>query len=516
MKKQLLFNLGSNLVVMAINMILSFWLVPFVISRLGSAAYGFIPLIQNIINYMYVITFTLNSMVGRFFTYAEKRGDLKTAESYINTACYTAIAISLVLIPVIGTMAVYINRLIIVPEGLVSDVRLTLVIQGLAFLLNSLAACMSTAAYCRNRLEVSNVVNTSSSLFRALTVILMFQLLSPKIWYVSIGSLVSVLINVVLGYISFRMLIPDVHFSIKLFSIKKCWELLSSGLWNSINWLGATLLVQIDLLVSNWLLGPLIAGQYAAVLQIPNLLRTVATSISSAFSPTTVSLYAQDNLIGLVNYTNRVIKFTGLIIGWPVTIICSLGSCLLTVWLGSDFRHYRSLLLLLTVHLTANLAVSQFNVLQQALNRIKTPALVSILLGLVNVGLAILLSEVLEMGYYGIALANGIILTVRNLVFAPLYNAYITKQSPFVYYKSLLVPVSATAVVGGAGAIISTALHLESIVHLLIASCAISVAYLLFCFILLDKRERHEGVKLVSSVIARLTGKHDTVKTLNS
>ena len=57
-------NLVSNVGQLGLSMIVGAWYVPFLVRKLGPAAYGLIPLAGSITSYMALITLGLNSAVG--------------------------------------------------------------------------------------------------------------------------------------------------------------------------------------------------------------------------------------------------------------------------------------------------------------------------------------------------------------------------------------------------------------------------------------------------------------------
>ena len=83
--KQMTINLVSGIVLLIVNVIISFFLYPRIIETLGEEAYGFVSLANNFVNYATVVTIALNSMASRFLTIAVHKGDEKAANQYFNS-----------------------------------------------------------------------------------------------------------------------------------------------------------------------------------------------------------------------------------------------------------------------------------------------------------------------------------------------------------------------------------------------------------------------------------------------
>jgi membrane protein EpsK len=83
--------------------------------------------------------------------------------------------------------------------------------------------------------------------------------------------------------------------------------------------------------------------------------------------------------------------------------------------------------------------------LQLAANRMKTPAVVTIVMGLGNLGLALLLARPVGWGLYGIAAAGAIMLTAKNVLFTPAYAAHVLGKPWTSFARELGLIVAVTA-----------------------------------------------------------------------
>jgi membrane protein EpsK len=200
----------------------------------------------------------------------------------------------------------------------------------------------------------------------------------------------------------------------------------------------------------------------------------------------------------MVDYNNKSIRIVGMFIVLPIAIICGLGGSLLSIWLGPDMEKYKWLLMLMTLHLSVNLAVSPIFQVQTACNKVRTPAIVTIILGGINLLLAIYFSKYTSIGIYGIALAGAIVLTGKNLLFTPVYNAIITGQKPFAYVKGVIPVAITTVLMRGIAYAMDYFLVIDSFIKLVGAAVVVAVIYLpVAWFGMLKKAERAEAIKSV-------------------
>ena len=73
-KKQTVVNLIAKIISYGATLLISFFLTPYLVEKLGKEAYSFYPIANNFVNYMGVITIALNSMASRFITIHLKSG----------------------------------------------------------------------------------------------------------------------------------------------------------------------------------------------------------------------------------------------------------------------------------------------------------------------------------------------------------------------------------------------------------------------------------------------------------
>jgi membrane protein EpsK len=211
---------------------------------------------------------------------------------------------------------------------------------------------------------------------------------------------------------------------------------------------GAMLFLNIDLVVANLIFGPEVAGRYGSVMIFPRRLRMLVSTVTGVLTPIVLTLYAQNNLPGLVRLSRLVIKFIGLAMALPIGLICGLGRPLLTVWLGPEFSDLSWLVVALVGHLCVNVAVVPLFSLQVATNNVRVPGITTLVMGVVNACLAVALALWSGWGYIGIAIAGAIVLTAKNAFFTPLYGARILRLPWWAFLPSLVAGVVGSLAVG--------------------------------------------------------------------
>jgi membrane protein EpsK len=202
-------------------------------------------------------------------------------------------------------------------------------------------------------------------------------------------------------------------------------------------------------------------------------------------------LYAQNDLAGLARYGQMAVKYLGLLIALPIGLLCGLARPLLIVWLGPGFSDLSWLVVVLVSHLCINLAITPLFGIQEATNHVRLPGVLTLVMGLANVGLAVALALWSGWGFISIAISGAIVLTAKNAIFTPLYAARILKLPWHTFLRSVTSCVLGFVIVGAITFALSSYLELSSWIKLGAVIIIISGLYLPASFFIgLGKDER--------------------------
>ena len=483
-------NLASNVGQLGLAMVVGAWYVPYLVRHLGPATYGLVPLASSITSYMTLITLGLNSAVGRSLTITLEREEHAEANLVFNVSLWGSLVLcAVLLLPSIAAI-VQVQHLVRIPPGYEAATRWLFIGTIAAFLLNQIKTPFAVSCFSRNRLDVENLINIGETLTRVGLVVCLFGLFTPRIEYVGAAILAGTMVSTVAMVWTWRVLTPTLRVQLSNFDWAMLKNLCSTGGWVIVSQLGVLLYLNIDLLVANRLFGAERGGQYAAVLQLPALLRSLSIAVGGIFAPTMFHIYARGELEELVAYLNRGIKFVGLVMALPIGLVCGFSEPLLRLWLGPGFSSLAPLLFLMAIHLCINLTMYPLYAVPLAADRVRTPGLVTLAIGVANLALALFLCGVAGWGLYGLAAAGAITLTIRHLLFTPLYSAHILKQPYVTFYRQLPGAVLATGGIIGLCRLVLARWPITSLPALAAAGLAVCVLYAAVVYGLLSPEER--------------------------
>jgi O-antigen/teichoic acid export membrane protein len=502
-------NLIGNGTAFGVNLVVGIWFTAYLFRNLGPATYGLIPLATSVASYMSVLTLALTSSVGRCITIARGADNHAEVQRVFNTAFFGCVLFSLLLLPLMLLAAYFAPEMFSVPDGYENQTRILFAASGAVFLLTTATTAYGVAFFCRNRLDLSSSLNAGTTLLRVAVVWCLFQITVPSLWQVATGLLAAACLGTVVSVIFSRRLMPELQVRSSKFAAQTLRSLGATGAWVSVTQFGTILLLSLDLLMVNLLLGALVAGKYAIPLQLATLLRKLFTMIGGLFTPTIMSLHGAGRRDAMIAYVARAIRMVGLLAAIAAGLLCGFASELMTVWIGEDFANLAPLVWVMVAPLGMNLAVFPMFGLALTVNKVRGPAVVTILLGLLHVGVAYLLVERAGWGLYGVAVSSVALLSLKNLFYIPWYTA----RAVDIPLGSLLWPVastaSATVLVWGIAAATSWLFPVDSWRSLFaVGGLAGALAAAAVFFVFLDRASRVEISSLVRDKSRALLGRY--------
>lgn len=491
LRGNLLANAGHFVVAVGIGV----WMTPYLISNLGVATYGLVPLATDITSYLAIITVALSGSVGRFLAVDIARDDAEGAASTFNTSLFASLVLASLLLPVVGVFAWFAPTVLDVPPGDEGGARQLILAAGLAFLANTISSTFAASTFARNRFDLQRMVGTVGNITQALCVVLLFSVYDASLWQVGAAVLAMAVVRQTGYAILWRRLTPDIRISRLDFNRRKLRELLGMGGWLTVSRTGAILFVKAELLVANLVLGARAAGLYAPMLQWSLLLRALGGIVSGVLTPTFIAHHVSGDKSRLISVSQRAVKTLGLAMALPIGLITGLGEPLLHLWLGDEFAPLWPLLGIVTLHLCINVAITPVFGIWPALNKVLWPAIVTVIMGIINVGLGVWLAGPVGWGLYGLAIAGAVVLTAKNVLFTPLYAAHIVGCPLPTFLRGLALTLVGTLLVAGSARGVSVMLDLSSWSRLIAACLGIGVVYSLAAYYLGFSKSERETLK---------------------
>ena len=438
--RQLARNVFFNCGTFFINLCLSFFLSPYLIRTVGKEAYGFYPLISNIIGYSSIISSAIGSMAGRFITMSYYKKDYKEAQSYFNSVFFANIVLSafFAVLTMVGILVL--PRILQIPDYLLSDVKWMFGLSGFAMIIGLCFGIMGIGTYLKNRIDLSSLTGLGSNVVYALVVVILFAFFNPTVAYVSVAALFAAVFTMAANFHWKRRFLPE--FSVLPFSdhsLAKIRQLISSGIWNSVNQLSNVLLTQLDLLISNIFISASVTGDYALVKVIPNFMYSFLAVLSGSFTPSFNILYAKGDVEKLTRELQKAIKIVGYIACLPLGFILVFAKDFFSLWVPSADAGFLAGLSFLTIlPMIFGASINPVFGVFTITNKLRVPSLVLLGAGILNTTAIFTLLKTTSLGVWAIVIVGAIQQALRNFLFTPVYAACCLKLKWYAFFPNVL------------------------------------------------------------------------------
>lgn len=463
MKKQSVINLVAQMLMFAVNLGISFFLVPYITEVIGVDAYGFVGLANDFVGYAQIITVALNSMASRFITIKIHEKKIKEANKYYSSVVLANVIMSVVLAIVGAIFIIFMDHLVNVPVELLTDVRLLFVLIFANFIISILTSTFAVSTFCTNKLYLTSIKTIFSQIIRVIILLVCVFFFRPSVYYVGLAALVS---TAYLGFCNYRYsksLTPELKISRKDFSISHIKNLLASGIWNTFSKLSGILSNGLDLLITNIFIGSASMGIISVSKTLPNTIMSAFGTITSVFSPELTISYAKKDYEDMKNQLLFAVKLLGLFAAIPMTILFAYGDVFYSLWIPTQNT---TLIYALTCVSVLGMCISLqleplWNIFTVT-NKVKNSSLFLFMNSVLTIIIVFILLKLIPNQTARMFVVVGVSICfsiIRSLTFLPMYGAKCINLKKTVFYpniiKNLIVIVISTIISLGIKKIVS-------------------------------------------------------------
>ena len=447
---------------------------------------------NNFVTYASLISIALNSMAARFISISYHRNELKEARNYYSSLVIgNMIIVGLLIIPAILCIS-KLEMLINVEETNVLDVKLLFSFVFINFFITQISSVFYIAMYVMNKLFWQNLINLVKAIFNMITILVVFNYLPPKIFYVSfIGAFLG-LCTIPFYYKIKKKLLNSITFDFKYFNIKYTFIMIKSGMWNTINQCGNVLMTGLDLLLANLLVNSSQMGALAAAKTIPNYMIQLAGMLNNNFQPSLTIAYATKGRREMLKQLRISMKISSVFMSIPIITFCVFGVEFYRLWMPTLDERQLTILSLLTCIAFIPFAGPQtlYNVFTTTDN-LKVNSITFLLTGAANFIIVYALLLKTDLGVYAIAGVSSILSIIRNLCVTVPYTAHLLKLKWYVFYADVAMSMLCCGIAAGISFAVKYFIAINGWATLFVAVIiACSLSLLIQIMILLTRQER--------------------------
>jgi O-antigen/teichoic acid export membrane protein len=283
----------------AANLLVMFFLTPFVIRTLGDSAYGVWTLLISLTGYMGLVELGVRPGMGRFINFYLGRNEPHNVNAIISTAMLIFLGCGVLLVVVATTLGVFFGSIFPkTPEGMLGDARLAILLIAANLFVSFYSVAFLQVLTAHERFDLSNGINLVLLGLRTVATVLALWHGGGILWLAGI-TLASGLVQLVAQAVLAKRIFPALRVSPRLASRAHFRELFSFGMWAAVGSMAFQLLTWFDMLMVGVFLGPAVVTLYTVGAQFVIYGRNLVGECAAPFGPQIIKDCAVNDMPGL-------------------------------------------------------------------------------------------------------------------------------------------------------------------------------------------------------------------------
>jgi O-antigen/teichoic acid export membrane protein len=412
-------NVVFNWVGTLANMGVGFFFAPFILHRLGDAAYGVWVLAISVVGYLGLLDLGMQSSVLRFVSKGHTTGDHQGSSDAISAALWVRLQLSSVGLLLSAGLAAVFPIWFKVPPALASDARRAILLIGLTTAIAMSFGVASAVLSGLNRYDLQNYVGLTQTAVRVTGIVFVLRT-GHGIVAIAVCELIATVISSVLLVFTAHRLYPELRVRLqkpKKETLRKLWVYSSYAFLTTI---AVQLVYQADNLVVGAFVSATAVTYYAIANSLCRYASQIVGSIGGTFVPAASTYEAAGDTAGLLALYRNGTRAT-IMISLPILITLIIrGRTFIGFWMGQQYSQSSgTVLIILSSALFFAFANRTASAIAYGVEKHKTAAIWAIGEGVTNLVLSVTLVH--WYGIYGVAFGTMVPNLIAQLVFWPRY-----------------------------------------------------------------------------------------------
>lgn len=429
--KRLAINVVMNWAATAVNMVVPFFLTPFVVRHLGTVGYGVWIIAVSTVSYLNLLDMGMRSAVIRYVSKAQAKGELGEATTAIHAALWFRVLIASAVAVISFVLAAAVPHMFKIPPDLTRAAQVTVLLCALGVGVTLVGGVFGAVLAAINRFDLLSSITMAQTLVRACGVLLILLsgrgLISLAWWELTVLSLVAIATVLcaikVFPHSRVRLGRPDMKV------LRMIW---SYSFTTFVFMIAVQIIGNTDNLVVGAFLSVSVVTFYAIGGSLINYSYSVSGALSTTFTPLASGLEASGRFDDLRKMLIRGTQAT-LALALPISAgLFFRGGTFIRLWMGPEYEVVSEMVVrILLISMFLGVANATAGSIMMAIEKHKPMAWFAVLEAAVNLGLSIVLVKTI--GLYGVAWGTSISMLLTHLAFWPWYIKKILNVSPRTY-----------------------------------------------------------------------------------
>lgn len=417
--KRLAVNVVMNWASTAVNMVVPFFLTPFVVRHLGSTGYGVWILAVSTVGYLNLLDLGLRSAVVRFVSKAQARGEEGEARKAILAALWFRVFIATAVAAGSILLAAAVPHFYKIPADMMHAAQITTLLCALGVAVSLVSGVWGAVLAATHRFDLLSYINMAQTLTRAGGVLLILHrglgLVPLAAWELTVLLFVGLLTAgaAMLSFAPSRVRLAKPESAV----LRSIW---SYSFTTFIFVIAVQIITGTDNIVVGAFLSVSVVTFYAIAGSLTGYAYQVSGALAATFVPMASNLEASGKPEKL---RTMLIRGTQATLGLALPISVGLffrGGTFIRLWMGPQYAHTSEhILRILMLSMFFGVADGTAGSIMMAIERHKPMARWAVYEAVLNLALSILL--VRRIGIYGVAWGTSISMLFTHLAFWPRY-----------------------------------------------------------------------------------------------
>ena len=334
-RRQTILNVGSNWTTLVLSAVVSFFLAPFIVNRLGSEAYGAWALIGSLVGYLGLVDLGVRGAVTKYVATLHAAGDHEEA-GRVSSAGLLFFGLAGLAAALGGVvMAAFARELFDLPPELAEPARLAILLTGFTVALSIVGGVFGGVIVALQRFDHLNVVEVALTLLRTVAVVVALQRGGGLVALATIQLCIAIVRTAIFA-LDVPRLYPELR--VRLAGAwDRVWKVVSFGAMTSLMHVSTSLTNYSDAVIIGFFM-PLEAVTFFAIAStLIHQARGVVAGISQVMAPMAGSLEGRGEMerVGHVMLTGG--RLATLAIAPVLVAFVVRGETFIRLWMGEEF-----------------------------------------------------------------------------------------------------------------------------------------------------------------------------------
>jgi len=474
----------SNIV---ITVIISFFMMPFVISSLGERWYGLWILAASIVGYYGFLDFGLSGAVQKYISRAFGKDDYEEVNIIFNTVFFLFIIASLLVI-IISTIVVFLCPKFVSNPQNIDTFKIVIFLIGLdvAFSFSARAFIGFLASNIRH--DVIELIDILKMLFRTALIVIF---LMRGFGIISLAVITLVVDCVQYITITLFVLIRFSSLKLRIYYIRKEWikELLGFSTFSFITMIANRLRFYTDSFVISGFLGLGFVTHYNIGARVAIYYEKIVRTGMSITFPLFSKFEGQRDFESIRDKYIIMLKLTSIFAVLGGGFLLIFGKAFIIRWMGLKFVDSYSILVILVIGMLFNSIQSVSSTVLFAVSKHKQFSMIVAAEAVANLILSLILVQ--SYGIQGVAWGTTLPILVTSIIITPIYTCSVINASFNRLFKVMYGSLALVSILYFISWMIVRNIIENSYVSIMKLGIPVGIIItLLSTFVLLSKKER--------------------------